>query len=890
MPHAKFYDLKVNRQRDPLCVDCGRVTFSFLYDGVPEKPRVTVWDGDAVAAEGPVEPVQSHCFTLLWTPEPGRRYRWQITDGENASESAWFETAIDFTAPWVAPEQPAEHPVLVRRFRAGTGPARLYITGLGLYEAYLNGRRVGDALLTPGFTEYQHHVRYQTYDVTELLREDNELRVTLGNGWYKGRFGLQGRANIYGDRFLLAAELRQNGQTLWQSGGEFEVWSSGFLSSGIYDGEFFDATHKPRLLGRAQVVDAQFPVVPQTGPPVRAKQRLTPVLLRTPKGEQVLDFGQNMAGIVEFTCREPYGTKISLQAGEVLQNGCFYRDNLRDARARFDYIADGKTRRVTQHFTYYGFRYMLVEGIGQVDPADFTALALYSDLEPTLFCRTSAPKLDRLLHNALWGQRSNFVDVATDCPQRSERLGWTGDTQVFAPTACYHMDCLAFYEKTLDDLRAEQGLYGGNLPNYAPSVRQETGGGCAVWSDIATILPWTLYTWYGDKGLLSRSYPLMRDYAEFLIRRDRDHGNTRLYHEGGFGDWLAGDGVCDQAFVGGTEVGFISAVYYRHSVGLTAQAARELGREQDAARYSALAEEIRAAILREYFTPTGRFALDTQTAYVLALRYGLYPNRDRTVQALRERFKKDFFKIKSGFAGTPLMLPTLFACGMDDDAYRLLFNEELPGWLYAVNMGATTIWERWNSILPDGSVSGTGMNSLNHYAYGSVCEAVYGDIAGLRPAAPGWKRATFRPRPNYRMREIELRFVSPSGTYAAGWTLLDSGELDVRLTVPQGASAQAVLPGRDAFSVEAGEHRWQYMPEIDYLHPFSRDSYLYDLLRCNAAAETLKRHHPELCAAASGENPEFLTATLDELAHIPMWGTPPDLTAVDRALRTVLPD
>lgn len=883
-----FHSLKVNRMTDPMGIDRDRLSFSFLWEGEGGPCVCTVWEGDRIATQEKIGLDRSHCFTLAWKPEPGRRYRWQISSWESVSPEAYFETAISFSAPWITPERPVSHPTFVRRFQARQGDARLYITGLGLYEAYLNGHRVGEDLLTPGFTEYTSYVRYQTYDVTALLREDNELQVTLGDGWYKGRFGLKGRTDIYGNRYLLAAELRQNGRTLWQTDRQFEVWSSGFLSSGIYDGECFDANIVPERLCGVELTQAGYPIVPQSGPPVRVMGERKPILIRTPKGEQVLDFGQNMAGLVRFTCRTPKGARVTLQAGEILQQGCFYRDNLRDAKARFDYISDGQMRQVCQHFTYYGFRYMLVEGIEQVDPADFTALVIHSALESTLQCHTSHPKLDRLMANTLWGQKSNFVDIATDCPQRSERLGWTGDTQVFAPTACYQMDCLAFYEKILRDLRVEQLRYDGNLPNYCPSVCMETGGGCAVWSDIATILPWTLYQWYGDRDLLRRYYSLMRDYVDLLRRRDLAHGNTHLYHEGGFGDWLAGDGVCDQSFVGGTDVGFIFAVYYRHSVTLTARAARVLGQTEEAGELETLAEDIREAILAEYFAPNGRFCLDTQTAYVLALHYGIWRDRQRVMDAFRTRLERDFFKIKTGFAGTPLMLPTLFECGLDDYAYRLLMNEELPGWLYAVNMGATTIWERWNSVLPDGTISGTGMNSLNHYAYGSVCQAIYGYIAGLRPAAPGWKRAVIAPRTNWRLREIDLAYRSPSGTYRVAWKLLDSGQLDVELSIPSGAVAQVELPGREGMELLGGDYHFLYRPETDYLHPFSRNSFLYDILRNEDAAGVLRRCRPDVYATATGKNPEFLTMTLAEMAAIPMFDQTLTLDEAESALQAVL--
>lgn len=752
--------------------------------------------------------------------------------------------------------------------------ATLSVTGLGLYRAFINGARVGGDYLTPGFNDYDAYLRYESYDVTALLSEQNCIEVLLGDGWYKGRFGMTPAKNIFGERYLLAARL-----TIRLSGGGEQVFCtdenwrathSHILSSSIYDGEQRDDT---TVLGEpvpCEIAVADYLTVPAFSPPVRCMDTLKPALMVSPKGETILDFGQNMVGVVRFINRLPRGEKIRLQFGEILQDGCFYRDNLRSAKAEYVYTSDGTEKPVEPLFTFYGFRYALVDGPRAVDPVDFTGLVLYSDL-PTVFeISTDNPKIDRLVQNAYWGQRGNFLDIPSDCPQRDERLAWTGDAQVFVNTACYHMDCRDFYRKYLVDLRADQTRYcGGDIPMYSPCLKQGGGGG-ALWADAAMIIPWQVYQNYGDKARLLEAYPLMRDYVETLIRRDEEQGGTHVFDTGfTFGDWLAQDGSSPSSFKGGTDESFIRTVCYQHSVHLAALAAHELGKPKDAARYEALAARTRAAIQHEFFSASGRLCVDTQTGYTLALHYDLCPDRDKAIAGFRTRMKKDLLKLTTGFAGTPLLLPTLFDCGMDEEAYRLLYYEGCPGWLYAVNLGATTIWERWNSVLPDGSMNPMGMNSLNHYSYGSVCEAIYSRIAGLRLAAPGWVRAEIAPHPNYRMKHIALAFRSPAGKWQVSWNIDAEGLFSLRLTVPEGANAIVRLPAHPENAVHelsGGTHSYRYVPTVDYWHPFSADSPTVDILTNASARTVLKEKLPHILDMISAGGEEFAADSLREVA------------------------
>ena len=795
--------------------------------------------------------------------------------------------------------------------------AVLRVTGLGLYTVFINGKKAGDAYLAPGFNDYDGYLRYQELDVTGLLSEgENKIEVFLGNGWYKGRFGLMSMENTWGDLYLLAAELNVH----FADGSELEVvtdesWmasESCIRANSIYDGEVRDDTAvipdpvcckfardvkadpdgSPEQQAAYTVADAvdggdavkdmeairrefasdvvlegpagkEYHVVAPLCPPVRAKHERKPVLITSPKGETILDFGQNMAGIVRIHNRLPKGVTIHLTFGEVLVDGCFCNSNYNSAVGGYTYTSDGVEKDVEPLFTFFGFRYALVEVQGNVtvDPADFTALVLYTDLQETMRVHTSNPKLNQLLSNSLWGQRSNFLDVPTDCPQRSERLGWTGDAQVFANTACFHMNCEDFYRKYIHDLRFDQLSYlHGDIAMFSPCQKDGAPGGPA-WADVATILPWTLYEHYGHVDRLQEAYPMMKDYMEVLIGKDRREDDDRILKSGhAFGDWLALDGASPNAFKGGTDDVYVRTVYYWCSADILAKAAQVLGYEEDHKRYCVLADEIRAALIREFFSPAGRLCIDTQTGYVLALHFGLYPNKEKLIEGFKARLSRDMLKLKTGFVGTGFLLQTLFENGMEDYAYRMIFTEEFPGWLYAVNLGATTIWERWNSVMPDGTLSPTGMNSLNHYSYGLVSSVIYSYVAGLKNAAPGWKKAVIEPHPNYRLRQIDLAFDSPAGTWKSGWEILSDGSLHFEITVPEGTTATIRLPhypaeeGSSGANCEIsrdgvceagpGTYTFDYMPDVDFFHPYDGDTFIADIAADENAVNALKTAIP----------------------------------------------
>ncbi len=872
-------DLKINHMKNPLGYDLDRITLSFLPDQPADHYPVQLSKDPKfqdILKEVNVPSAQTHAFDLDFAPQAGTRYYWRVLSGESVSKTAGFEPPLPLSAPAITPlglEQ-ADSAIVFKTFSISKKitAARLYISGLGLYEASINGQKAGDEYLTPGFTVYDCAVQYQTYDVTDHIKSgQNTLEVILGNGWYKGRFGLGGSACIYGNTLLCKALL-----VLYTAdGGQIEVktdetWQSrkSFIGeNSIYDGEIQEYP-EDTVCEKTAVVEESFHFVPRRSAPIREKQILHPTLLLTPNGEQVLDFGQNMAGFVRVKAPLKKGQTLRLTMGELLQKGCFYRDNLRSAKAQFSYTSKGEGTKIRPYFTYYGFRYALVEGLDTIDPAWFEGVVLYSDLEQTGWVETDSPKLNRLLLNALWSQKGNFVDIPTDCPQRDERLGWTGDAQIFSQTACFHMDSQLFFEKWLFDLRTEQLALKGGIPMFAPALQTPSVAAGAVWGDAAIIIPMNLYLQYGDKTLLAKHYPLIKDYLAFVREEDRRSGSKRLYTTGvQLGDWLALDGVGSQSRRGGTEETFIASVYYYHGACLTAQAADILGFKKDQAEYSALAQEIQTAIFNEYFTPSGRLAIDTQTAYVICMIYNLYPDKERLLLGFRRRMAKDLYKMKAGFVGAPLMLNAMFQYGMAEDAYRLLFNEEFPGWLYEVNLGATTIWERWNSLLPDGTISGTSMNSMNHYAYGCVAGTVYQYVLGLQPLKPGWRKARISPHFSSRLSKVSGEYQSVCGTWKIAWSINANCTASLTVSVPVNCEAVLVLADKTEKNLCAGTHELVIPVDRKCVYPFSGDSLIMDILKDKQAREVIEKYLPKLLRLEDkSAEPDDLAKPLEETA------------------------
>ncbi len=714
--------------------------------------------------------------------------------------------------------------------------ARIYASALGLYELSLNGEAVGEELLSPGWTSYGKRILYRTMDVTSLLRRGaNAIGATVAPGWYKGDLaGWLGRRNVYGSRIALIAQLvvryRDGREATVVTDPSWKTSEGPILLSEIYHGETFDARLEKKGWDSpgfddsswkpASVLDEDLGrLVPHDGLPVGRHERFKALeLIVTPKGEKVLDFGQNIAGRVEFTVTGRAGDRVVLRHAEVLdKDGNFYTENLRKARARVEYVLKGGASETYEaHFTWQGFRYVMVEEWpGRIDPAAFTAVAIYSDMEETGSFECSSPLVNRLHANILWGLKGNFVDIPTDCPQRDERLGWTGDAQVFIRTASFLMGTDPFYRKWLRDLAADQ-LPGGGVPHVVPSVLVDgvmpdghvmTSHSATGWGDAATICPWTLYRCFDDKRLLAEQYPSMKAWVECIRSQARDG----LIWDTGFhfGDWVALDAK-EGSYFGATPNDLTATVFYAVSVDIMAKSAAVLGLKEEEASWIALYDRIVAAFRLEFFTPTGRIAARTQTACVLALAFDLAPSehRKRVAETLVALIKENDGHLVTGFLGTPYLCRALSESGALDTAYALLMREEYPSWLYEVKMGATTVWEHWDGIKPDGSMWSADMNSFNHYAYGSVGEWLHRTVAGLdlEEGANGYKRILFKPQPGGGLTWAKAGLMTPYGRAAIEWKI-EGNRMTIEVAVPHNASAHVILPEARGLEIDSGAVR-----------------------------------------------------------------------------------
>ncbi|MGY2074414.1 glycoside hydrolase family 78 protein [Blastococcus sp. SYSU DS0828] len=784
---------------------------------------------------------------------------------EGAAEpSAWSEDVLveagllepaDWTAELVQPVLPrdVEEPVaLLRREFVLEKPvvrARLYATAQGVYEAELNGAAVSDVVLAPGWTSYRHRLRYQTYDVTGLLREGtNALGVQLAEGWFTGYVGFTGKREWYGDRtgaFLqLEVEHPDGTRTVLVTDSSWRSAGGPTVGSGLYNGEtydarrelpgwsapgFDDATWTPVEVGDLDVTT----LVAPTGPPVRRTQTLPVQAITTsPTGKTLVDFGQNLVGRIRFSLPDgPAGTEITVRHAEVLEHGELGTRPLKAARATDVVVLDGAGPRTWEpRFTFHGFRYAEVSGWpGELRPADLEAVVLHTDLRRTGTFTCSDPDVERLHENVVWGMRGNFVDIPTDCPQRDERLGWTGDLQVFAPTASFLYDTAGMLRSWLADLAVEQlEDHGGVVPMYVPFLpllpfpqNPETG-----WGDAAVVVPWVLYQRSGDRQLLADQWESMVAWIDAFAGRAGAHLD---FPEGGFsfGDWLDTAAPPDNPAAARTPWQCVATAYLARSARTVAQAAEVLG--HDGSRFAELADRAAVRFRAEYVSPNGRLAFPSQTAYALALEFDLLEpgQREHAGRLLAEQVLKDGFHIASGFLGTPLVTHALTHAGELSTAYELLLQRENPSWLYAVTMGATTIWERWDSMLPDGTINPGEMTSFNHYAFGAVADWLHRTVAGLAPAAPGYRRLRVAPRPGPGLTSAGATHETPYGTAEVSWTLTGGTRFALEVTVPPSTTAEIRLPDGSA-PVEVGSGRHTFAAEITEPTPVEKPALFFN--------------------------------------------------------------
>ncbi|TVQ26955.1 MAG: alpha-L-rhamnosidase [Spirochaetaceae bacterium] len=731
--------------------------------------------------------------------------------------SAWH---ADFVGIQDDDEYDPSRPVYLRRtFMLDAVPEhpRLYASALGVYQLFVNGRRVGDAEFAPGWTAYRKRIAYQTWDLSEyLVQGENCIAVVVGAGWYAGQLTWYGSKQIYGEHAGFIAELYAGTATeaMLQTDETWQVAHGEILSSEIYHGETCDARsslggwNEPGYAvdgrwSQARVLPAsgreKKKLVPQDGPLVRP-QEILPVqeAMTTPSGERVFDFGQNLTGRIRLRVRGKEGERVVLSHAEILDvEGNFYTENLRTAACRVEYVTAGSDTEIYEPaFTFQGFRYIRIDewpgGVDSANPDQLEAVVLHSDFEETLEFDCSNADLNRLHQNIRWGWKGNALDIPTDCPQRDERLGWTGDAQVFIGTASYLTACDGFFSRWHRDLAADQREDGGvpfvvpdvltTVTEHDPNLREPHSS--TGWGDAAVICPWAMFRRFGDREQLQEQYASMRAWVEYM----RAEATDGLIWNSGFhfGDWVALD-ASEGSFFGATPNDLTATAYYAHTTGLLAQAADTLGQADDAASYRSLADRIVEAFRREFVTPSGRLAARTQTAHLLALAFNLVEDKDRprTVATLIDLIRENDDHLVTGFLGTPLLLPVLSDNGHLDLAYELLMREEYPGWLYQVRQGATTIWEHWDGLKPDGTMWSPKMNSFNHYAYGAVGEWIYRVLGGidLDASDPAAGAFVVAPRPGGGVTRCSTSYQSPSGVLSVVWELLGTA-VHVTVKVP----------------------------------------------------------------------------------------------------------
>ena len=708
--------------------------------------------------------------------------------------------------------------------------ATVQASAMGVYTFFLNGARVGSGVLAPGWTSYPNRIQYQTYDVTSLLGAENKLSFGVGSGWAVGH--LMGGTHHYADHSSFIACL----DVLYTDGSresvctspEWDVYTNEVTFAEIYNGETVDKTAPITYLGKAQLSDFKTRLIPQEGEWITEHDRITPLaLIRTPKGERVIDFGQNMTGYVEVSIKANRGDRIVIRHAEVLdRDGNFYNDNDRTARNEMTYICSGEQDVFKPAYSVQGFRYikLLEYPFDKVDLNAFCAIAVHSEIKRTGRFHCGNEKINQLYHNIIWGQKSNYLDVPTDCPQRDERMGWTGDTQVFCRTAAINFDVERFLDKWMGDVAAEQGAKGEVLGIVPASPIDRPKRISAAWGDAACVVPWEVYLAYGNKKLLKKHFPTMKKWVDYM----HSAGNEEFLWLQGlhYGDWLAMD-AGEDSYVGATSNDLIATAFFAYSTALLVKAGEVLG--IDVSEYKTLYQNVRNAF-RSYFMENGmpkedfpyteillggRAPVDTvrkgvtQTALTLILHFDLCEEEERPALAAKlVELIRDFgMRMTTGFVGTPYLLHALSENGYTDVAYALLMQEKNPSWLYSVNHGATTMWEHWNSLKEDGSFWSTDMNSFNHYAYGAVYDWIFGVACGIKTVAdaPAYKEISIAPHPSKCLGFADASIESRNGTVRSHW-YYKGDVVHYELEIPQGSTAYLTLPSGKQYTLTGGSY------------------------------------------------------------------------------------
>lgn len=774
----------------------------------------------------PVAPYTRHRIEVRVTGTDGVQGEWS----EPVEMRAVFLPEDDWHADFIALPEPAEPcvPALLRTefdVDREIASATLFSTARGVYQAVINGDDVDDAVLKPGWTVYQSRLLHDSVDVTSLVRIGrNALGIRLGGGWWTEEWGFAGAGRrVYGDQPSALAQLRveyvDGTVEIITTDGGWRAATGPTITSSLYHGEridrridregwaesgFDDSSWLPVAVFRRDIL----PEVTIAEPVRRTEEVGVERVITSPSGATILDFGQNLVGWLRMRVAGKRGEVIAVRHAEVLENGELGVRPLRHARATDEFVLSGGTDVFEPEFTFHGFRYAQIEGWPEgLNIDEIKAVVIGSDMRRTGWFESSHDLVNRLHENVVWGMRGNFLSLPTDCPQRDERLGWTGDIQVFAPTASFLFDSNAFLSSWLRDVAIEQDARGGVCPIIVPQVLEWGGFPAAAWGDATAIIPDVLFQRFADRRLLAEHYPHMRDWVEVLTKRAGD----RMLWEGGFqfGDWLDPDAPPEHADAAKVDPDIIASAYFFTSARAVARAAEELGFMDDARHYAALAENVRQAWIREYTTVGGRIISDAPTAYALAVGFDIVTGetRQRMGNRLAKLVRRSGYRISTGFVGTPLIQDALTETGNADVARRLLLQTRAPSWLYAVTMGATTIWERWDSMLPDGSINPGEMTSFNHYAFGAIADWLHRSLAGLGCEAPGWRRLRIAPVPLHGFSWALASHDTPYGRASSGWEERN-GEIMIRALIPANTTATVTLPGKAPFEVGSGDHTW----------------------------------------------------------------------------------
>lgn len=682
--------------------------------------------------------------------------------------------------------------------------AVLYVTAIGVYEAHINGKRIGKFVLAPGCTVYGKRLQYQVYDVTDMVSDEFTLSVTVGTGWYRGRIS-ERYGDVHNTPCAVIAELDilycDGTKDVVRTDEKWNVRKSNILYSDIYDGEVYDASLIDETIYSASVLDIdKKALVMQEGEIVCEHERIKPKkLIISNKGERIIDFGQNIAGYIEFSVNAKDGEKIEISHAEVLDSeGNFYTENYRSAKAKINYTCKNGSQSYKPHFTFFGFRYIRLDKYPEnFNLDDFTAIAVYSDMKRTGYIKCSNSKINRLFENTIWSQRGNFIDIPTDCPQRDERMGWTGDAQVFAKTACYNYNVKRFFEKWLRDVCAEQ-FSNGAVPDIVPNFWNLKGSSTA-WGDVITIVPWQIYKMYGDTNVLRGNFESMKKWVDF-ITNDTKHeflwtcsSEDKGLWKKHYGDWLALDAPMG-SYKGASDDDFIASVFYAYSTYLLVKAGNVLG--YDVKKYETLYENIVKTFKQKYNSPK------TQTEHVLLLYFNLTDEKEKIASALNDMIIQNGNKLETGFVGTPYLLHVLANNGYEKTAYSLLLQEEYPSWLYEINHGATTIWEHWDGINDSGQFWSSDMNSYNHYAYGSVLDWIYEKAAGIKIDCDSNDKIVIEPVTDSRVEWLDVSVDTVMGNVRSAWKY-ENGSVRYEITVPSDAVIK--ISGKE-YKVKKGEY------------------------------------------------------------------------------------